>query len=52
MTFYLKISKYTVKRTTTDHHVSYYVKPDFKVENLNELKKVERQVEEELHMGN
>jgi len=45
-----KTNKYSIKRTTTDHHVSYFVKPDFKVENLNELKKIERQAEEDLHI--
>jgi hypothetical protein len=44
-----KSSKYTVKRVTSDDSVPYFVKPDFKVENLSELKKIERQVEDDLH---
>jgi len=39
-----------MRRTTSEHSVPYFVKPDFKVENLNELKKIERQVEEDLHI--
>ena len=42
-------SKYTTQRTTNNHHVSYFVKPDFKIDNYNELRKLERQVEDELH---
>ena len=45
-----KSSKYTVRRVTSDQSVPYFVKPDFKVENLSELKKIERQVEEDLHI--
>lgn len=45
-----KTSKYHVKRTTNDHHVNYYVKPDFRAETRDKLNKLERQVEEELHI--
>lgn len=45
-----KTSKYTVKRVTNDHHVSYYVKTDFRVESRDQLNKIEKQVEEDLHV--
>lgn len=44
-----KTSKYNIKRTTNDHHVNYYVKPEFRVETREQFTRVERQVEEELH---
>ena len=43
-----KTHKYTVRRTTNDHHVAYFVKPDFKFDTAGELNKIERQVEEDL----
>lgn len=45
-----KTSKYNIKRTTNDHHVNYYVKPDFRIETRDQLNKLEKQVEEELHV--
>lgn len=44
-----KSTKYTVKRTTNDHNVNYYVKPEFRVETREQLNRIERQVEDELH---
>lgn len=43
-----KTGKYNVKRMTNDHHVTYFVKSDFKIESTNELNKLEKQVEEDL----
>lgn len=44
-----KTSKYSIKRTTSDHNVNYYVKPEFRVETREQLNKIERQAEDELH---
>ncbi len=44
-----KSAKYTIKRTTTEHNVNYYVKPEFRVETRDQLNRIERQVEDELH---
>ena len=43
-----KTDRYNVKRVTTDHHVPYFVKSDFKIATNNELNRLERQVEEDL----
>lgn len=45
-----KTGKYNIKRTTNEHHVNYYVKPDFRLETRDQLRKLERQVEEDLHV--
>jgi len=45
-----KTSKYNIKRVTNDHHVSYYVKSEFRVESRDQLNKIEKQVEEDLHV--
>lgn len=45
-----KTSKYNVKRITHDRHVNYFVKPDFRVETREQLNKIEKQVEEDLHV--
>lgn len=45
-----KTNKYNVRRTTQDHHVGYFVKPDFRWTSQSELRKMERQVEEDLHI--
>ena len=39
-----------MRRVTADHHVPYFVKPDFRLDGSSELKKLERQVEEDLHL--
>jgi DnaJ family protein B protein 12 len=44
-----KTTKYTNQRFTSNHHVSFFVKPDFRIESSNDLKKLERQVEDDLH---
>jgi len=44
-----KNSKYSIKRTTNDHRVNYYVKPEFRVETREQLNRIEKQVEEDLH---
>ncbi len=41
-------SKYINKRTTSEHEVVYYVKNDFKIESAQELKRLEKQIEEDL----
>lgn len=43
-----KTSKYSVRRMTNEHQVTYYVKSDFKVDSREYLNKLEKQVEEEL----
>lgn len=46
----LFLSKYTERRVTNEHKVPYFVRQGFKVESANELNKLERQVEEDLHI--
>ncbi len=46
--FYTNFSKYNVKRVTNDHHVTYYVKNEFRVDSKEYLIKLEKQVEEDL----
>lgn len=45
-----KTSKYNIKRTTNDHNVNYYVRSDFRVDSRDQLNKLEKQVEEDLHV--
>ena len=36
------------KRTTSEHEVVYYVKNDFKIDTSHELRRLEKQIEEDL----
>lgn len=45
-----RTTKYAHRRQTSDHKVPYYVKSDFRMENPHELNRLERQIEEELHI--
>jgi hypothetical protein len=42
-------SKYNIKRTTNDHNVNYYVRSDFRIDSREQLNRLEKQVEEDLH---
>jgi DnaJ family protein B protein 12 len=37
-----------MRRATEEHQVVYFVKSDFKYENSNELRRLEKQIEEDL----
>lgn len=45
-----RTGKFAHKRTTNENKIPYFVKSDFRVESANELARLERQIEEELHI--
>lgn len=45
--FYCSSRKYNTERITSNLRVSYYVKSDFKVDFKGDLRRIERNVEEE-----
>lgn len=45
-----RTGKFAHKRETNEHKVSYFVKSDFRIDSAHELARLERQIEEELHM--
>lgn len=47
MHIFIFIRKYNTERTTSNLRVNYYVKSDFKVDFKGDLRRIERNVEEE-----